>query len=219
MTEQKIVWFIEDNKNDADEYGQLFEKAGDVNVVFVSARPAITDYTDLLTDDRTGAIIVDQRLSDFSGVSYDGIELADYLRYLRPELPIFMLTNYADDELLQGQGGSVDSIIDKKTVRKRAAVYVRRILRSMEHYQAALTKRQARLKELIDRKLSSGLNEAEEAELKTLRADVERPLESEMSHQEEIWKAELQAQEDRLARLEAMAQNIRDALQKSEQQD
>lgn len=213
MTEQIIVWLIEDSENDAEEYKQLLEKAGDIEVVFVPARPAIADYADLLSDGRTGAIIIDQRLGDFAGVSYDGIDVAEFLRSLRPELPIFILTNYADEEL-EDQGEAVDFIIDKKTVRRRAGVYVKRILRSIEHYQAALTDKQRRLKELIDRKLSSGLNEAEEAELQALRADIERPLGLKIAHIEEIWEAELQAQEDRLTKLEGITQSIRDALEK-----
>lgn len=215
MTEQKIVWLIEDSENDAEEYKQLLEKAGAIEIVFVPARPVIADYADLLTDSRTGAIIIDQRLGDFAGVSYDGIEIAEFLRSLRPELPIFILTNYADEEL-EDQGEAVDSIIDKKTVRKRAEVYVKRILRSVEHYQTALTEKQKRLKDLIEHKLSSGLDEADEAELQALRADLERPLGLKIARQEEIWEAELQAQEDRLSKLEEIAQSFRDALEKDE---
>ncbi|PKQ27613.1 MAG: hypothetical protein CVT63_07075 [Candidatus Anoxymicrobium japonicum] len=213
MTKGKVVWLVEDSQEEADEYGQLLERAGDIEVLFVSVRPTIADYADLLADDQTGAFIIDQCLDEYTGVAYNGIGLAEFLRSLRPELPIFILTKYLD-EGLEDQGGSVEAIIDKKTVRKRGEIYVKRILRGIEHYQATLTDKQERLGYLIDRKLSGGLSEAEEVELQELRAYIERPLGLTFAHHVDKWEAELRGQEQRLEQLEKIASNFRDSIRK-----
>ena len=212
----KVVKLIEDSHEDADLYQQLLEAAGEIKIEYVPARPRVADYADLAADPETGAVIIDERLSEFTGVDYTGLQVADFLRALRPELPIYILTNYAN-EILDDQGESVEDIIDKKTVRKAAKVYVVRILRAMQQYEAALTEQQRRLKELIDRKLSGELSEEEEAELQQLRAAIERPFAPAEIEHEHRWDEELQRQEEQLERLEKIAQEIQQAVRKGDE--
>lgn len=214
MDKQKVVWLIEDDPEQADQFARLLQRAsdGDLVVEFVPVRPQLTDYVDLLTDERTGAVILDQRLSEQSGVSYQGIELAEFLRVLRPELPIFILTQHADDDLLHQKEESVEFVIDKEdltSLNHVPKVHVARILRAMGYYEEALNAKQRRLKELIDRKLSEQLDEAELAELEALRADIERPTEAQMNRQEAAWEAKLQTQDEFLEQLKQITQNIR----------
>jgi FixJ family two-component response regulator len=207
-TMSKIVKLVEDSHEDADLYGQLLEAAGEINIEYVPARPGVADYADVAADPETGAVIIDERLSEFAGVDYTGLEVADFLRTLRPELPIYILTNYAND-IPDDQGESVEFIIDKKTVRKAAKVYVVRILRAMQQYEAALMEQQRRLKELIDRKLADELSEEEEAELQQLRATIERPFALAEIEQGRQWHEELRQQKELLEQLEQIAKGIR----------
>jgi hypothetical protein len=211
----KVVKLIEDSHEDADLHQQLLEAAGRIKVEYVPARPGVDDYADLAADPETGAVMIDERLGEFAGVDYTGLQVADFLRTLRPELPIYILTNYAS-EIADDQGESVEFIIDKKTVRKAAKVYVARILRAMQQYEAALMKQQRRLKELIDRKLVGELSEEEETELQHLRTAIERPFApAEIEHERRL-DEELQRQEEQLERLEKIAQEIQQAVQKGD---
>lgn len=214
----KIVKFIEDEPDDASLYCQLLEAAGDIKVEHVNVLPTLDDYTDLLTNLETGAIIIDERLSPYGGVNYTGLQLADFLRTIRPEIPIYILTNYSED-IPEDQGESVEFIIDKQTVLKKAnaKVYVARILRHMQQYEVALTEQQRRLKNLIDRKLTDGLNNEEEEELKQLRAKIERPSGPAIIDEENKWiererkqEEDLRRQEELLERLEKIAQKNQD---------
>ncbi|HID62407.1 MAG TPA: hypothetical protein EYP49_06655 [Anaerolineae bacterium] len=211
----KVVKLIEDDHQDADLYQQLLEAAGKIKIEYVPARPSVADYADLATDPETGAVMIDERLGEFAGVDYTGLEVADFLRTLRPELPIYILTNYAN-EIADDQGESVEFIIDKKTVRKAAKVYVARILRAMQQYEVALTEQQRRFKELIDRKLAGELSEEEKTELQQLRAAIERPFAPAEIEHERRWNEELQRQEEQLERLEKIAQEIRQAVRKDD---
>jgi FixJ family two-component response regulator len=204
----KVVKLIEDSHEDADLYRQLLEAVGEIKMEYVPARPGVADYADLAADPETGAVIIDERLSEYAGVDYTGLQVADFLRTLRPELPIYILTNYAN-EIADDQGESVEFIIDKKTVRKAAKVYVARILRAMQQYEAALMEQQRRLKELIDRKLAGELSVKEGAELQQLRAAIERPFATAELEHERLWHEDLQQQRELLERLEQVARGIR----------
>ena len=213
----KVVKLIEDSHEDADLYKQLLEAAGRIKIEYVPARPGVDDYADLAADPETGAVMIDERLGEFAGVDYTGLQVADFLRTLRPELPIYILTNYAN-EIADDQGQSVEFIIDKKTVRKAAKVYVARILRAMQQYEAALMKQQRRLKELIDRKLAGELNEEEETELRQLRAAIERPFAPGEIEHERRWDEELRQQKELLEQLEQIARGIQRDITNSEEE-
>jgi len=210
----KTIWLIEDDKEQADLYGQILELASNdqFKVKYVAVKPDIEDYATLLADDNAGAIIIDQRLSELSGVAYQGIEVADFLRISRPEIPIFMLTQHSTDDLLVEKEGSVELVIGKSELIKRDNVYAARILRSIGRYEASLDKKQTRLKALIDLKLSERLTEDEARELQEIRADYERPFEHQLTQQEQSWGKEQSAREEFLQQLKSMADDIRETV-------
>jgi FixJ family two-component response regulator len=208
-----IVWLIDDDENDAEEYERFLELSGELEIVFVQPRPSLSDYVDLITNPDTAAFIIDQRLSDSANAPYEGLDLADYLRTLRPELPIYILTNYADDTM-EGKGQSADAIIKKGNVRDYTEVTIARILRSVKRYEEALTEKQYRLKTLIDHKITNQLTDVEEKELESLRADIERSFDLALSDQEQKREVYLQEQEERLAKLEEIAQKFLKGLTK-----
>lgn len=214
MAAMEIVWLIEDDEEQADQYGRLLEIASgyQFQVKYVAPMPNIADYVNLLTDNRTGAIIIDQRLSELSGVIYEGIEVAELLRAARPELPIFILTQHSNDDLLLEKESSVEFVMGKDELAKRDAAYAARILRNMGRYEASLNEKQQKLKELIDRKLSDGLDEESEAELKRIRTDFERPLEQQLEKQENLWEVEKTSREEFLRQLKQITQDIREAI-------
>lgn len=174
MAEKQIVWLIEDSKDEAEKYGRFLEAAGRINIKFIDAksRPSLSDYAVIATNKQTGAVLIDQRLS-LSGVSYDGIDIATFLRSIKPDLPIYFLTQWPED--LQGIGEVVDWIIPKAGVRKSAREYVAKIQGAMQQYQKALTERARRLSQLIDRKLTGKITPRESKELERLRLEIERP--------------------------------------------
>jgi hypothetical protein len=210
-----VAKLVEDSDEDADLFQQLLELTGEIKVEHIRVRPGIADYADMAADPETGAVIVDERLGEYAGVNYTGMKVAEFLRGLRPELPIYILTNYAN-EIPVGEGGTVENIVDKNALRKAPLVHIKRILRAMQQYEAALTEQQQRFRELIDRKLSGDLDESEEIELQQLRVAVERPFASIEIEQERQWEKNLQRQEEQLARLEKMTQEIQLAVQKGD---
>lgn len=213
MKDHKTVWFVEDDKDEAEKYKRFLERVGNIRIKTIkpSVYPSLSDYRKLATDASTGAFLIDQRL-DQSGVGYTGMEVADYLRQVKPELPIYMLTGYPED--IQGgeAAGQVEDVIRKSEVRKWAPQYVARILRSIQRYEEAMIERQKRLDGLIDRKLAGKLTKAEESELQQLRHAIERPygleLISAVSRREK-------AEEDELGLLQRISERLNKLEEKS----
>lgn len=207
MKADLVYWLIDDNPEEADDYKRLLEGAGKriLKIEIEPVRPRLASYAPLLHDKRTGGFIFDQRLNDYQPANYDGLELANYVRGFKPELPLFILTNYSPG--LEAAGSSVEQVIPKSEVRNHPATYTARLLRRLGEYDQALSQQQKRLKELVDKKLKRGLNSKEEAELDNIRSEIERPSASIAFAQEKYQQAEVERQQELLTRLEqAMTQ-------------
>lgn len=203
----KTVWLIEDNDDDARMYERLLERSHQLDVQPVGVHPAVDDYAYLVANPQTGAVLIDHHLSDGTGVPYEGTDVAEFLRMLRAELPIYILTNYGPDAEEQGSDAA-DSIIDKQNVRKHTNAYIARILRGMQRYDEALMRKKQRIKELVDKKIASELSEDEERELTTLRADINRPVDLPLARQNEQRAATLQQKEQQIAALQELASRL-----------
>jgi hypothetical protein len=184
--EKRIVWFVEDSTQSAEEYKELLGYAEEFDFIHLKPRNSIDEYGDIVANPRTGVIVIDQKLSPESGVPYTGLNLADYLRILRPNLPIFILTSVTKD--FESEGRSVEAIIKKGAVRDNSEVYIARLARSARRYDESLTEKQNRMKDLID-KLDNGLSDVEQQELEELQDYFERPFrlttEEKMNEREE----------------------------------
>lgn len=181
MDKTNIVWLVEDDPVQANQYSRLLELAshGQLKVKFVPVREVLEDYGSLLAEPETAAIILDQRLGEQSGVNYQGIDAAEYLRALKPEIPIFILTQHGSDDLLLSKEESVEFVIDKEDLSDlshKAEVHAIRILRAIGRYEESLTEKQRRMSQLVDKMISEGLDAAESAELSQIRAEFQRNL-------------------------------------------
>jgi len=174
MSEKTTIVLIDDNKEDIEVYGRLFEQQGGFEIRGIDPREfgKVENFADLASIGKVDAIVVDQRLDELSGVGYDGIDVADFLRSLRPEIPIYILTQYHDD--LGSRAMTVESIVDKKEFNRAPDVYAHRILRAVQRYREALSGKQWRIIELVDMKTRGTITPEFEEELEKLRAEVER---------------------------------------------
>ena len=206
----KVVWLIDGDEAEAKEYKDLLTQTETLDVRWARPQPALTDYDTLVSDARTGAVLVDYDLDTDAGVNYTGLDVADYLRALSSELPIFILTDSFDTVIEKG-GRTVDSIITKERLIKHTDAYAARILRSMSRYTDALTERQIRIRELVDKQIAGKLTKREEKELAELRLDVERPSDALLSRytaETSTGLTEQRAMLDQLQQITATLKNL-----------
>jgi FixJ family two-component response regulator len=203
---RSVLRLIEADDEAAGAYRRLLEAEG-LEVERVAVGQAAEDYADLAADWETGAVLIAQRLGGPLEIGYTGLDLADFLRTLQAELPIYLLV--ADHgEVPDDQGESVDGVIVTAALQKAPGVYAKRILRAMQRYTVALTERQRRHQQLIDRKLAGELSAEEEAELEQLRGTIARPFGPAVSAQERKWEDELRQQRELLDRLETITRGL-----------
>jgi len=206
---KKKIWLIDENKLEIRASQKMLSRilSGSVDIVAIFPPfSTLQEYHALLKDPDTASIIIDQRLKDTGIANYTGIELANYLRSIDTKIPLYILTNFAEDfEKNSGRGWSVEDIIDKgrlsvddDTKMETAA----RILRRINVFDDILDDREKRFHDLLVKSLSQSLNVDELNELERLQENrASSILADEINQLGEIEQA-LQKQKDILQALD-----------------
>ena len=144
----------------------------------IIARPHLDDYFDILNELLTSCIIIDQKLKVNGDVEYTGIELAAYIRNLKPKIPLYILTNVADDpdEFLGGEW-TVEDIISKKDLNDTDALNMiaARIVRHINVYEDIVTEREKRYHDLLVKSFEGNLDNDNIAEIEELQIQKQSP--------------------------------------------
>lgn len=209
--EDPLVALVGGAKSDAREVKARLEESGRLVVHVLPLRATVEDYADLAANGLVGAVVIGRVRARRTEGGYNSIDLADYLRALNDRLPLFYLADDEDTSAVNG-AAAFDAIFYLDQVRREAEAHVSRLLRAIGRYGAALSARQARLRELLDRQqdtlLGSGLEESEQAELEELRRQIERPLEARVAKYVERQNEALIEQKSMVAQLEALASQL-----------
>lgn len=176
MERSNVIALVDDDPGAIDTIRRLLEREGlgPVEVFDPKDFANVADYNFLASIGQFGAVILDQKLDELSGVPYTGLELAKYLRAFRPELPLYILTNFPDDSGQFEEAREVEDIIAKRDFNQSPAKYVARILRATSRYEEALSVKSKELGDLIDKRLADTLTNPEAERLAELRAEFER---------------------------------------------
>jgi hypothetical protein len=202
-----VLWLIAGKDDEADAIRARLEAEGAFQVRIVKPRPALEDYSDLAADASTVGVIVGQLKRRRNDLNYDVIDLIDYLRALRADLPLFLLTN-KDTAELEDRAASADAVFTVRELEQRPQVYTSRMQRTIGRYQQALSQRQQRLRELLDRQIADTLSPDESDELADLQAELERAHESRVVKAVERQQRYLSEQRSLVAQLEAVADRL-----------
>ena len=183
LDESPIIRIVDDSEQDLRLYQRIlqneFEQRGAPIVVeTVKARQRVGDYHDIIGDPRTAALIIDQRLGDETQwTDHTGIQLATQLRRLVPQLPIYILTTFADIDDFQGSKWSVEDVLRKQVVsepdhpdnQEEFQMIMERLIRRINVHQTILEERGRRYRELLKKSLEEQLTQEEKSELDDLQ--------------------------------------------------
>lgn len=202
LDEGLIIHLVDDSDEDLRLYRAILQNAFEqrgvpIIVETVKARQRVGDYHDIIGDPRTAALIVDQRLGETQWTDHTGIQLTTLLRRLVLNLPIYILTTYADVDDFQGGEWSVEDILRKEVIsepdhpdnREEFQMIMERLIRRINVHQTILEERGRRHRELLKKSLEEQLTQEEKGELDDL--------------QFERTAVTLSDERDRLARFEA----------------
>lgn len=179
--EKHVIWVIDENEDESLTYVSQLEMilpdSITVEAIFPPYRQK-ADYLPILENPETACFVIDQKLKDTGIATYTGIELAQYLRGINSKIPIYILTNYADedDEFVGGEW-SVEDIIAKGSLRddRQSEITSSRIIRGIDVYEDILGQREKRFRDLLRKSLNDELEEAELQELEELQFERTAP--------------------------------------------
>lgn len=120
------------------------------------------------------SIVIDQKLTAAGTAEYLGTELVEKLRLADHLMPIYILTNYAED-VDSNLGGieyvlSKDDLIDTEKLMNIGA----RVRRHINIFQQIMDQRESRFEELLRKRFESNLSDAESNEFSKLKYQREK---------------------------------------------
>jgi len=185
MKTQKVYFVDEDEKERRACLDVLVELLANdqLSIEAIPPAPDFASYTKLVASPDTAAFILDQKLGSSGLVNYSGIELAGFLRGIKTKLPIYILTNYADEEgEFANQESNVECIESKRILKNPAGLeaqtFKARFLRHLEVFGDVLAKRENRFHDLLVKSLKEKLSADEEKELGLLETERLVPLQA-----------------------------------------
>jgi|GEM_PF-5400467 len=200
------VYFVDEDPAQRDNTGwalrKLFE-GNEIKIESIAPLQEFAAYGALLHGQV--AFLVDEKLSVTGEVQYDGHQLATYLRGVRPDIPIFIITAFPPETVPVEAQVNIEGIIGKTETTPgdpSAERFRARFLRALGAYEAALTDGARRVHELILKSVSETLTEAEANELHKLDQGRQAPAESLEASQATDLKKEIEQLKNVLAQLE-----------------
>lgn len=147
------------------------ELSGDWQSIDNEPLPRLEDYPSWITENEVCVLLLDERLHEQVAVSYNGHDVANYLRKHLPTLPIFVITSYSPDEALLKSFKDVEDIIQREEFTKKADEYVSRFVRSAQRY---LNTFQKELSDLSDKSAKIALGKATTQDIEEVKAIQEK---------------------------------------------
>lgn len=114
------------------------------------------------------AVIIDQKLKAAGTADYFGTELAAAIRGINQKLPVYILTNYAQD--LDGYDGNIEYVLSKDdlAIEDKKNAIAKRLRRHLNVFNDLVTEREERFEQLLRKSHSKPLSEDEKLEYQEL---------------------------------------------------
>jgi FixJ family two-component response regulator len=170
MTNRPIIWIIDEDEAQLDtHYSVLSMVMPRMDVRKFPPPPKMSECLRILDEEGTACLLLDQRLKETGVADYTGIELAQYVNGINGRLPVFILTNFAEEwHEFEKDSDAVEDILDKAHVRPSSVGHkqmISKIYRRVNVYLKIRNEQAQRTDELIRKSFSGPLSEDEATEL------------------------------------------------------
>ncbi|WP_298514125.1 hypothetical protein [uncultured Kordia sp.] len=178
----------------------------------------IEDYASWIVQNKVVILIVDEKLNVVpnekgKSTSYSGHDIVKLLRVTNKQLPMYVITAFDDDTVLQGMKGQFDGIVSRTLFsdKKNAEQYMQRFVRATQSYLNNYQEEYNRLAQLSELVALDKATKEDISELKGLQTKLEIPLTSLSINDRKQWLIEL---EDKTIKLEELSNKIKQFLEK-----
>ena len=180
------VLFIDEEKDQQNDFMEYMEAAPDVEVICVYPEPDLERMIQKIDEIAPDAIVSDFLLNDIKldisyTVKYTGSELVNEYQKQRPAFPCFVLTSY-DDRAVTGSNDVnvvyVKDLLHNNGEAEAKAKFYEKIKEQINKYRKAIQNAQSELNELLEKKKNAGLTLSENERLVELDDFLEKSLDS-----------------------------------------
>lgn len=165
-----VIWFIDEDKDDLFTYKKQLENIlqGKVNINAIEPKKNLEEMVKVvLSEKMTVAVLIDHRLGDAANcVSYNGLDLARAIRQLNDKLPLYILTNHAND--LSSDEWEIEYVFSKDDFITNKRAISERIKRHISIFFDLVDEREKRFAELLKKSISETLTDQEIKEFENL---------------------------------------------------
>lgn len=180
------ILFIDEEKDQHDNFLDYMEKIEDkVEVKCLYPEADIDKMLQIFEDEHPDAIIVDHQLNEIKtaiqyNVPYNGAELVNAYRGIRPNFPCFVITSYDKDAIATSK--DVNLVYVKLLMNGGEedvkAKFHDKVVEQISKYKKSIDEAQAELATLLQKKQKESLSLHEEDKLIELDAFLEKSLDS-----------------------------------------
>jgi len=189
------------------------EKEGEWSVLESFPLDNVESYTDWVSQEEIGILLVDERLGEQLGVNgqaanYSGGDVVTSLRRELKSMPIYGVTSFPE-YVSDRQFGLFDDVINRTEFTSQADKFVRRFIRQYEDF---LEKNEAELVELSQLSEKIALGNAVDADInraKAIQQAIEIPVTSVATANRGAW---LKKYEETIEQLRKVQQEAKDYL-------
>ena len=217
MTKKRVVLYIDEDKMARDTYSQVLQDCfgGGVVVEAVAPERDLATMLDAIRSRQSRqeivSLVLDQRLKAAGTADFNGADLADALRRYFTSMPLYILTNYAEDvgDLVPSVEYvlSKDRLADGLEYQRAVAARVRRHVSLLDPIMSA---EEARYDELLRKSLSDELTTEESGELEKLAFRRSKPTLADEDIETRKMRQSLDEQERTLNQIRAHLEKNRD---------
>lgn len=204
---KQYLIYIDEEDYARDIYGHILQSCiGDE--VEVNAIPPDSNLDDMVNkiENCVGLVsmVIDQKLTAKGTADYVGTDLVSKLRLVEPLIPIYILTNYADD--VNQYLPSIDYVLSKDDLSDQVKLTAigARIQRHINIFNQIKNDREQRFEELLRKRFEEPLNEKENLEYITLKYQRERKVLSSTFIDSDDLTKKIKAAEKKLESIEQM---------------
>jgi hypothetical protein len=181
---RNVIYFVDENdaarRANERALNTLIENP-DIKVESFEPFPRFGDYNKVLAHPATAAFVLDQRMKGSGKVTYNGTDLARYLRGIDGKMPIYILTGHVDEmEEFEGSRHLVEYVFGKEEIddvnSERAKVVKARMLRHLDVFNDVRDAQEQRFHDLLLKSMAEPLSEQEQKEMDQIEGETTAAL-------------------------------------------
>lgn len=168
------IAIIDDRQEQRETLKHLIDldENGTWQTLDIDPLPSLDNYIPWIRENDVAVILLDEKLNEITHtVNYSGHNFVDYIRARNKELPIFIITSFADDDAIKARFKDVEDIIQRGVFVKDPDNYIQRFIRSGQRFMEAFEENLSELAKISKKVVA---NEATREDIEKVNAIREK---------------------------------------------